>query len=157
MISPALDSVARLRRLVVILEAGDADERWLASRLRSYLSGAERGLALDAALELAPMPGVSSWWAAEAMAVRDGALRDLADRFYPGCKPASQAFQIARLSLRYAGSSWLHDRNHDVMPGRHEGTATACLWRAFTSGAVMPLGKRALQTILAADRRNAAA
>jgi hypothetical protein len=35
------------------------------------------------------------------------------------------------------------------MPGRYRGTAKESLWRAFKSGAPMPLGERRLRSILA--------
>ncbi len=161
MVSPALASIARLRRICSALEAGHApdadDAAWLATRLRNYFADAPRGLTVDMALDLAPMPGAAAWWTDEAIEARDAALRDLAARFYPECRVASQAFQIARLSLRYAASAWRFDRESDATPERYRGTETECLWRAFKSGVAMPLAKRQIQTILAMAKRADAA
>ncbi len=148
----ALTSIKRLRRLAVALADGSADGQWLAGRLSDYLAGAERGLSIDAALGLASMPGEASWWTAEALEVRDDALRGLAERHSARCKTASAAYKIERLALRYATSAWRYDRDHDVMPERHRDTETEFLWQAFKAGA-MPLNKRQLQTILAGRQR----
>ena len=152
MTSPALASVDKLRRLAAVLEAGDDDARWLASRLRNYLDGAERGLTVDMALDLAPMPGTAAWWTDERIETRDAALRAMAVRFYPCARPASAAYKIERLALRYATSAWRFDRERDSMPERYADTEAACLWMAFKSGAIMPLSKRQLQTILAVGK-----
>ena len=130
---------------------------WLASRLRNYLGGAERGLTVDVALDLAAMPGAAAWWTAEAIEARDAALRELAARFYPGCKVASQAYKIERLALRYATSAGRFDRDRPEMPPRYCGSESEHLWRAFKSGVTMPLSKRQLQTILAVNKRADAA
>jgi hypothetical protein len=125
MTSSALDFVARLRRLAAALEAGrapDADDAsWLANRLARYFADAPRGLTVDMALGLAPMPGAASWWTAEAIGARDGAIRELAKRFYPECRVASAAYKIERLAQRYAASAWRFDQERDT-PERYEGT-----------------------------------
>ncbi len=157
MTSPALTAVEKLRRLVPVLEAGDAEARWLAECLCNYFDGAERGLTADMALDLSPMPGAAAWWTAEAIEARDAALRDLATLFWPGRKVASQAFQIARLASRYATAAWRFDRDRPEMPARYVGTEAEHLWMAFKSGATMPLGKRQLQAVLAVNKRADAA
>lgn len=161
MTTPALVSVEKLRRIAAALEAGrvpnPGDGAWLASRLRNYLEGAERGLTVDVALDLSPLPGAAAWWTNEGIERRDAALRDLAARFFAGRKVASQAYEIHHMALRYATSAWRFDRDRDAMPSRYGGTKSELLWAAFMSGAPMPLGKRQLQTILAVDRRSAAA
>lgn len=155
--SPALTSIRKLRRLVVTLQAGDEDARWLAERLARYLAAADRGLTLDMALDLAPLPGAAAWWTDEAIEARDAALRGLAARFYPGRRVAGQAYKIERLAARYATSAWRFDRDRSEMPERYCGGESECLWRAFKSGATMPLSKRQLQTILAVAKRADAA
>lgn len=155
--SPALASVEKLRRLVPIIEAGDADSKWLAGCLQQYLDGAERGLTVETALDLARQPGQVAWWTEAAIERRDTALRELAARFWPGSMVGSQARAIERLALRYATSAWRLDRERDDMPARHEGTATECLWRAFKSGAAMPIKQRRLESILTVKIKSAAA
>ena len=152
MTSFALQAVVRLRRLSAMLAVGDDDSKWLASRLIQYLDSASRGLTVDAALDLAPLPGIAAWWTEATIEARDTALRDLAASFHPGRRPASQAYQIERQALRYAASAWRFDQERDDMPERYAGTETACLWAAFKSGAQMPIAKRQLQSILAVDK-----
>jgi hypothetical protein len=53
------------------------------------------------------------------------------------------------MARRYAASAWRHDRENGEMPAHYRGTAKECLWRAFASGATMPLCERQLRTILA--------
>ncbi len=149
--SPALTSILKLRHLVPVLEAGGADELWLAACILEYLDGAERGLTLDQALDLAPVPGAVSWWTAEQVEARDAAIRALAARYYPSLRPGTKARKIERLALRYATASWRHDRDHDVMPERYAGTEIEHLWRASKSGAAWPLKRRQLETILAPE------
>ena len=129
--SIALQAIARLRRLVTALEGGDDDARWLASRLQQYLGGAERGLTLDMALELSPMPGTNAWWTDDAIESRDAALQELATRFWPSRKVAGQAFEIHRAALRYAASAWRFDRVRADMPAHYAGTVKERLWAAF--------------------------
>ena len=59
-----------------------------------------------------------------------------------------RARRIAELLRRYAGSTWRLDREHAAMPPHYAGTAQVQLWRAFKTGAAMPLGERQLRTIL---------
>ena len=161
MTSPALTAIARLRRLAAALEVGEqpdlGDGAWLAERLARYLDGAERGLTVETALDLAPMPGQASWWTEEATQARDDALRQMAARFWPERRVAGQAYEIHRAALRYVASAWRFDRGRADMPERYVGTAAEWLWQAFASGATMPLSKRQLQSILAVDRRSDAA
>ena len=159
--SSALDSIAYLRRITAALEVGEPpdpdDGAWLAARLQRYLAAAERGLTVETALDLAPMPGQTSWWTEEATQVRDDALRQMAARFWFEHKPGAQAREIERLALRYGAAGWLRDRDRPDMPERHLGTETEWLWRAFKSGAVMPIKQRQLETILTAENQDAAA
>ena len=155
--SPALAAVEKLRRLAAELEGGGDDARWLAACIREYLESAPRGATMDMCLGVAAMPGEVNWWTAEATRVRDDAIRDLAARYYPSLRPGTQAREIERLALRYATASWHHDRDRDTMPERYAGTETAYLWRAFKSGAAMPLKRRQIETVLAAEKKDTAA
>ena len=100
--STALIAVQKLRAIAAALEAGRApdpgDGAWLASRVRRYLDGAERGLlTIDLALGLAPGPGGVTWFEAERRDQRDSLLRDMAVRHFPGqCSgPAAKAIEAA--------------------------------------------------------------
>ncbi len=155
--STALTSIRKLRRLAAALEAGDADSKWLASRLRQYLDGAERGLTIEMAVGLSPPPGQAAWWTLEAVQVRDAALQELAEHFWPERTPGAQARAIEQLALRYFAASWRFDCDRADMPERYGGTATEPLWRAFKSGATMPLKWRQIANILTAEKKDAAA
>jgi hypothetical protein len=89
------------------------------------------------------------WWMEQAMRRRDAALRELARFKCSGLSVLAQARFIATQSRRYAASSWRFDRQHDEMPEHYENTPHAYLWRAFKSGAVMPLSERRLRSLLA--------
>ncbi len=101
--STALIAVARLRRLAAALEAGDADERWLASRLQRFFDEAERGSSsLDESLDLAPGPGGVTWVEQERRDQRDTLLRDMAARHFPGQEPGPAARSLTAAWRRYA-------------------------------------------------------
>ena len=111
MTSPALVSIARLRRLVVTLADGDADERWLADGLRRYFADAPLGLAsLDLALDLDPGPGGVSWHEEERRAQRDSLLRDMAVRHFPGQRPGAAAKEIQAAWRRYSRNRLANER-----------------------------------------------
>ena len=82
------------------------------------------------------------------MRTRDAGCRGLADSFHAERAVSGRAQEIRLRSLRYAASAWRFDRERDVMPERYKGTQTECLWRAFKSGATMPIGVRQLRNIL---------
>ncbi len=141
----------------MVLQDGDGDQRWLASRLRQYIADAPRGLSMEMAFDLAPMPGEVSWWTQEAAQARDLAIWEMAVHFWPERKPGAQAREIERLALRYEVSAWRFDRERVDMPERYAGTKTEHLWQAFKSGAAMPLGWRQLVNILTAEKQDTAA
>ena len=72
----------------------------------------------------------------------------MARRFYDGQAVSRQAAAIYRDSLRYAASRWRRDRRTKELPAEHLGTPYEWLWRAFKSGAAMPIGDRQLRHIL---------
>ncbi len=120
---------------------------WLGQSLQGYLS--RRYQTVEDALGLRFPQGGVPWWREEAIRHRDAALRELADRFLPDLSPCAQARQIYSLAIRYAASTWRHDRVRREMPDDYRKTPKQCLWRAFTSGAAMPIGERQLRNILA--------
>jgi hypothetical protein len=68
--------------------------------------------------------------------------------FYPSQSVSAQAQRIWSRSIRYAASAWIRDRNRAEMPAQYGGTPHEWLWRAFGSGAAMPIGERQLRHIL---------
>ncbi len=119
---------------------------WLGKSLDEFLSHKRRSI--EDALGLVWSRGGVPWWLDEAMRKRDAALRELAQRFYCGQAVSRQAAAIYRAALRYAGSRWHSDCAAEQLPPEHSGTPYEWLWRAFKSGAAMPLGDRQLRHIL---------
>ncbi|HJS33274.1 MAG TPA: hypothetical protein VJ924_14870 [Alphaproteobacteria bacterium] len=62
---------------------------------------------------------------------------------------SARANHVRTLATRYAASAWRFDRDRDQMPPHYSGTPMEMLWRAFKSGAPMPIGERQLRNILA--------
>ena len=119
---------------------------WLGHSLEKFLQ--HSCTSVDDALGLRFAQGGVPWWREEAIRERDAALRELAERFFGELAHTARARRIRTLSVRYAASAWRFDREGDAMPARHVDTPHEYLWRAFRSGAVMPLGERQLRNIL---------
>jgi len=119
---------------------------WLAAGIERFLGRQSRDL--DGALGLIQAQGGIPWWREDAIRRCDAALRRLRECVCPAAGVTARARRIAELLHRYAGSTWRIDREHAAMPAHYAGTAQEQLWRAFKSGAAMPLGERQLRTIL---------
>jgi hypothetical protein len=119
--------------------------QWLASSLGEFL---RRRASLEEAFGLHSSRGGVPWWLEEAMRQRDAALRQLALRFYPGSSLSARAHAIRTRALRYAASAWRRDRCQDAMPPDYAGRQSEWLWRAFKSGAPMPICERRMRHIL---------
>jgi hypothetical protein len=120
---------------------------WLGESLKSYLE--RRADSIEGALGLSAPRGGVPWWMEAAIRERDAVLRRLARQFFAEHSVSAQARLIRQRALRYAASSWRFDRNRAEMPGHYDGTINALLWRAFKSGAAMPIGERQLRSVLA--------
>ena len=120
---------------------------WLGKSLDYFLS--HRCTSLRDAFGLRMPRGGVPWWMEQAMRVRDAALRDLAETLGDEGTVTSRARKISAMSVRYASSGWRFDRNVEVMPERYNGTVKEFLWRAFKSGAPMPISERRLRSLLA--------
>lgn len=119
---------------------------WLADSLGKFLSRQCR--TIEAAFELAMTPGGVPWWLEEAMRTRDAALRAVARAACPQFSITAKARRVAQLLARYDQGAWAQDRLRTDMPPEYAGTLQEPIWRAFKSGAAMPLGERQLRTIL---------
>ena len=151
---PAGGILAIIENLREITERCFADEplghdlaEWLGSALDDYLTRQSR--TIEEALGLIFPKGGIPWWREEANRKRDEALRYLAETFLVDLSPCKQANEIWTIAMRYAASAWRFDRESEDMPERYAGSLKECLWRAFKSGAAMPLGERQLRNILA--------
>ena len=120
---------------------------WLGASLQNFLE--RRSGTIEDAFGLRAPQGGAPWWMVDAIRTRDAALRELADRFHAERSVSGRAQEIRLRALRYAASAWRFDRERDAMPERYKGTQTECLWRAFKSGAAMPISERQLRSILA--------
>ncbi len=119
---------------------------WLGGCLESFLD--RRCTTIEESLGLTFPKGGVPWWREEAIRRRDAVLRQMAETFLPDQTPNARARLIHTQSVRYAASSWRFDCHRDTMPEKYAGTAKAWLWRAFASGAAMPIGERHLRNIL---------
>ena len=121
--------------------------QWLGASLDRFLL--RRCPTIEDAFGLRAPRGGVPWWLEEAIRCRDTALRELAGRFFADASIARRARQIHVLAVRYAASAWRYDRERDASPARYGGTPGEWLWRAFKSGAPMPICERQLRSILA--------
>ncbi len=124
---------------------GDLAE-WLGTSLHDFLH--QRCRSVDDALGLRFAQGGVPWWREEAIRLRDGAIRDLAESFFSGLSTAAQAKEIYTCCLRYAASGWRFDQHRDEISSSGTGSMRELVWSAFKSGAVMPVGERQLRNIL---------
>lgn len=144
-------AIQNLRQISRSCNSGqDLDPRlsqWLGETLEGFLH--HQHSSLTDAFGMRQPPGGVPWWREEAMWHRDEALREFAERHFDDLSVSRRAARIRQLAMAYAASAWPNDRNRDDMPAHYAGTEEEFLWRAFKSGAPMPLGERQLRSILA--------
>jgi hypothetical protein len=121
--------------------------QWLGASLDQFLH--RRCSTIEDAFGLRAPRGGVPWWLEEAIRCRDAALRELAARHFGDLSIAGRARQIHSIAVRYGASAWRYDREREARPERYHGTAAEWLWRAFKSGAPMPICERQLRNILA--------
>jgi hypothetical protein len=145
-----LATIGNLREIARVCRSGEPLDSelagWLGASLEEFLC--RRAPTIEEALGLRAPRGGVPWWLEEAMRQRDAALRELAAALFPALSGTAQARQIHALAVRYAASAWRHDAARDAMPPHYAGKANAWLWRAFKSGAPMPICERQLRNIL---------
>jgi hypothetical protein len=122
-------------------------QAWLAESLGRYLQHACDNL--NEAFGVIQGHGGVPWWRERAIRERDAALRALARAHLDSLSTYGRAKAVAEISERYETTCWPRDRLRDEMPDRYGGTAKEHLWRAFRSGAKMPISERRLRTLLA--------
>jgi hypothetical protein len=143
----AIDNLREIALRCRSCESLPADlSAWLGTSLNEFLSHRRRSI--DDAFGITRARGGVPWWMEEAMRRRDAALRELGGRHFATLSLSAQARAIRTLALRYAASAWLRDRRAESMPAEHGGTPQELLWRAFKSGARMPIGERQLRHIM---------
>lgn len=124
----------------------EGQRRWLGQVLAEYL--AHRCPTIEDAMKLRGDRGGIPWWREQANRRRDAALRELAVRHFAGLSITAQARQVRLFTVRYAASAWRFDRERAAMPMHYADSVHEWLWRAFASGAPMPIGERQLRHIL---------
>lgn len=144
-------AIQRLRAVSRLCQRGEPldDELavWFGTCLSQFL---ERGASsFEEAFGLASCRGGMPWWKEERVRRRDAALRAWARRLPAELSVGARASEMHTRALRYAASTWRFDRRSDEMPPGYAGTERELLWRAFRSGAPMPLGARQLRNIIA--------
>jgi hypothetical protein len=142
-----LDMLRRLRAGCAVRRPLDpALAGWLAASLDRYL--ARDADSLEAALGLASGHGGLSWRRREAIRERNEALRTLAAGHFAHLPPAERARALASAASRYGACAWRLDRQAKELPAAEALTRRGLLFRAFRSGAAMPLGERQIRNIL---------
>lgn len=144
--------VERLREIAKRCLNGEAldisHSHWLGDALDSYL--AKEAGSLEEALGLRYGRGGVPWWREVALRERDAALRAMATTcFADDISPCCRSQAMAEMAQRYAATAWRTDQARSTMPPHYAGTAKEFLWRAFRSGAAMPLGERQIRNITA--------
>ena len=143
-------TIDRLRTISSRCLAGQTldneDACWLGTSLQRFLT--HQTTSVEEALGLNFPKGGVPWWQEVAIRERNAAICELAAHHLSDRCPSAKARQVSTMSIRYAASAWRIDRSRDDMPAHYAGTTREHLWRAFKSGAVMPLGERQLRTIL---------
>lgn len=148
-----LKNIERLECIRSYCAAGEP----MPSELSTWLSDAiERFIALECrnleeAFEIHRYRGGVPWWRERALYRRDCELNQLYRRFFACLPVGSAAKEIHTLSARYETTVWPRDRKQPEMPAHYAGTPKAHLWKAFRSGAKMPLSRRRLTTLLTGE------
>lgn len=144
-----VDRLREIARRCLNGEPLDIDHsQWLGDALESYLG--KDAASLEEALGLRYGRGGVPWWREAALRERDQALRDMAQHcFDADIGPCCRSQLMAEMAQRYAATAWRIDRRLDTMPDHYRGTAREYLWRAFRSGAAMPLGERQIRNVTA--------
>lgn len=143
-------TIRKLREISLRCQQGKPlDEkhlRWLGESLRKFLD--QQCVSVDEAFGIKNPRGGVPWWREEQIRVRDKALRELAKSFDASASVTGLARQICTLAQRYEASAWRIDRKFDAVPNHYADTPKEYLWRAFKSGAPMPLGERQLRQVI---------
>jgi hypothetical protein len=145
-----MESITNMRTVVELCRGHralpESLSTWLASSLESFLD--KKADSLNDAFGVRNLRGGVPWRMEANMRTRDAALRELASRHYGELSVTARASRIQQLAERYAASSWRFDRDRAEMPSAYRGTPHEFLWRAFKSGAAMPLCERQLRKIV---------
>jgi hypothetical protein len=143
-------AIERLREVSYLCERGEPMDDELAAWFGNWLKQLlERGATtFEEAFGLPSCRGGMPWWKEARVRQRDAALRALARRLPAEFSVGARAREIHTRAVRYAASAWRNDQRGADMPRTYAGTERELLWRAFRSGAPMPLGERQLRNII---------
>lgn len=143
-------AIERLQQVSDLCQRGEPldDElaAWFGRCLRRFL---DRGAAtFEEAFDMPACRGGMPWWKEARVRQRDAALRALSRSLPEELSTGARAREIHTRAVRYAASAWRLDRRAGEMPCAYAGTPREHLYRAFRSGAPMPLGERQLRNII---------
>jgi hypothetical protein len=120
--------------------------KWIAGSIGRYL---EHDCGdLNTAFGIQQSRGGIPWWREKDIRERNSALCELARAYYANQNLSTKARLIYRLMRRYSGTSWPRDRFKNQMPWNYSGTPQELVWRAFRSGAKMPVSERHLRNLI---------
>ena len=122
---------------------------WLGDAIGKFLD--KNCCDLDEAFGLRRERGGVPWWLERGIRERDKALREFAVTQFGSQEISAQARLIEEMARRYETTSWTRDAAKSTMPRHYSGTPRQYLWRAFRSGARMPISARHLRNILRND------
>lgn len=123
---------------------------WVAGSIEKFLDNDCSDL--NAAFGIQQGRGGIPWWREKAIRERNIAICELAEKYFSNQKPAMRARNIHILMERYETTSWPRDRQKVEMPGQYKGTPRELIWRAFRSGAKMPVSERHLRNLIGPTR-----
>ncbi|MBB4583074.1 hypothetical protein GGE45_005438 [Rhizobium aethiopicum] len=107
-------------------------ESWarnIAARLNRFVSGETDDVA--AALDLKVVRGKRPKRMVSEVAARNGAIREIAETFFPGMRRKQQADELAAALRRYSTSAWRSDRQKQECPYKAS-DIRAALWLILT-------------------------
>ena len=154
MTASLLTAINRLARVCATVKAGEVlgieDREWLVTSLERYFAEAQLGLTLEAAFDLAPGPGGTTWWAMARRRQRDALLRGLADYHFAGL-PAPEAAREILVAWRRYGRRQL---SVDLLRGESAAAARTLESDFFILAGLggLPQEKRVTEILIGAEQ-----
>jgi hypothetical protein len=141
---PTPGPINRLRAIVAELDAaGSEHAAWFGSALADYeRRPADQDFGAVLGLNAAPV-----WWRLEALARRDDAIRQLAERLPGGRRGRGAVAEVCKRLKRYEASAWRFDRHAADLPADSDRALMATVLRVGD-----PPAERQLRTIIRCEK-----